>query len=96
MDKLGRKSVNSAGKSAIKLVKLPSFKTNEDIASESREILQTFLWWGAQTCSPSYKRLKIFATLRSDIFTRLRRITFKLGNVTNFKVIFSVVSKDFP
>ena len=23
---------------------------NEDIASQSRKILQTFIWWRAQTC----------------------------------------------
>ena len=25
------------------------FKTNEDIALQSREVLQTFVWWKAQT-----------------------------------------------
>ena len=25
-------------------------KTNEDIVPQSREILQMFIWWGAQTC----------------------------------------------
>ena len=27
------------------------WNTNKDIASQSREILQTFVWCGAQTCS---------------------------------------------
>ena len=30
----------------------------------------------------TYKRLSIFATLQSYIFSRLRRITFSFGNVT--------------
>ena len=38
---------------------------------------------------------KIFATLRSYILALLRRITFKFGNFTNFKALFSVVSMDF-
>jgi len=41
-------------------------KTNEDVASQSREMLQTFVWWvvslegdymvGAQTCPTRYVR----------------------------------------
>ena len=50
---------------------------------------------GAQTCPPPNKRLYIFATFRSYNFARLRRSTFKLGNFTNFKALFPVVSKDF-
>ena len=30
-------------------------KANEDTAPQSSEILQTFVWWGAQTCLPPYK-----------------------------------------
>ena len=46
------KSVNTTGKSALKLVKIAKFesvllKTNEGVASQSRENLQTFVWWGA-------------------------------------------------
>ena len=45
---------------------------------------------------PSLKVMsKIFATLRSYILALLRRITFKFGNFTNFKALFSVVSMDF-
>ena len=32
------------------------FKTNEDIAPQSREILQTFVWLGGGTCPSPYKR----------------------------------------
>ena len=39
---------------------------------------------------------KNFAALQSYIFARLRSITFKFGNFTNFKALFSVMSKDFP
>ena len=45
-------------------------KANVDTAPQSHEILQTFAWWVAQTCLPSYKRLQIFAILRSYIVAR--------------------------
>ena len=32
----------------------------------------------------------------SDIFTHLRRVTFKFGSFTNIKPLFPVVTKDFP
>ena len=52
------KSVNSAEKGALNLVKLPSLKVLcEKYGSSSRDNLQTFVWWGAQTCSPPYKHL---------------------------------------
>ena len=42
----------------LKRSKVISFlKTNEDIAPQSCEILQTFVWWGAQTCPPPHIRL---------------------------------------
>ena len=48
MDKLG-KIVDPTEKSALRLVKLPSLKllkTNEDVASQSHDILQTRVsWW---------------------------------------------------
>ena len=37
----------------------------------------------ARSLPPQYKRLEIFASLRSCIFARLRRITFKLNKFTN-------------
>ena len=44
-------------KKRLKISKIAKFesdllKTNEGIAPQSREILQTFVWWGAQTYSP--------------------------------------------
>ena len=51
---------------------------------------------GTRFVSHHVKRLEIFATLRSYIFARLRRITFKLDKFTNFKALFSAVSTDFP
>ena len=77
-------------------------KTNEDIAPQSREILQTSVWWGQKLANPpppplpQYRRLLIFAALRSYIFARLRRITFNFGKFTNFKALFPLVSRDFP
>ena len=42
-------------------------ETNQDIASQSREILQMFVMWVAQTCpSPPYKHL-LFLQLCKDI-----------------------------
>ena len=43
-----------------------------------------------------HKHLQISTTLRSYIFAYLRRVTFKLANCTNFKMLFQVVSTDFP
>ena len=88
-------------KKLLKISKIAKFesdllKINEDIAPRSREILQTLVWWRTQTCPPPYQRLQIFATLRTYIFARLRRITFKFGNFTNIKALFPVVSTDFP
>ena len=55
-DKLGkifrRLKIGKIAKFEIHLL-----KTNEDIAPQSREILQVFIWWGAQTCPQPYKRL---------------------------------------
>ena len=42
-----------------------------------------------QTCV----KFRDFVLLYLLIF---KQMTFKLGNFTNFKVLFSVVSKDFP
>ena len=57
-----RQAKETSGKKVLKLVKLPSFesdllKTKEDIAPQSREILQAFAWhWGPGTnlLSPSH------------------------------------------
>ena len=51
------KSVDSAGKSIFKLVKLPMsesdlLKTRKSIVLQGREILQTFVWSGANKLSP--------------------------------------------
>ena len=48
------KSIDTAGKSVLKLVILPSL---------SWEILQMFLWWGEQTWPPPYKLLCNFGEL---------------------------------
>ena len=65
------------------------------IAKFENEISQMFVWWGAQTCPPTYKQPKIFVILRSYILAHLRYITFKFGKFTNCKVLFSVVLTDF-
>ena len=65
------------------------------IAKFENEISQMFVWWGAQTCPPTYKQPKIFVILRSYNLAHLRCITFKFDNFTNFKALFSMVSTDF-
>ena len=48
---------------------------------------------------PHHANVCTFSTLclpGSYIFVRLRRVTFKFGNFTNFKALFQVVSTDFP
>ena len=52
---------NLSGKSTLKLV-IAKFESDTSLASEdkalqSRKILQTFVWWEAQTCPPPYKGL---------------------------------------
>ena len=44
------KTVNTTENSALKISKTPKFesdllKTDKDVAPQSREILQTFVWW---------------------------------------------------
>ena len=64
MDQLG-KIRQHYWKERLKISRTAKFqsdllKTNEDIAPQGRQILQTFAWWGAQTCPPPpppYKRL---------------------------------------
>ena len=54
--------------------------------------------WGHKHI-PHHANVCTFSTLclpGSYIFVRLRRVTFKFGNFTNFKALFQVVSTDFP
>ena len=64
-------------------------KTNEDIAPQSREILQTFVSWGAETCPPPYKGLHF------RYFVELYLHSLNL-NFINLKALFPVVQTDFP
>ena len=61
MDQLG-KIRRHHWKERVKISKTAKFesdllKTKEDTALKSRENLQTFVWWAAQTCPLPYKRL---------------------------------------
>ena len=58
-------------------------KANEDIDPHKSRNCREVCMVGATSLPAPYKRLKIFATLRSYIFARLRRITFKLNKFTN-------------
>ena len=63
-------------------------KTNEDIGPQSRESFTVCRLYGGGT--------NIAINLAFYIFYRLRRITFKFGDFTNFKELFKLVSTDFP
>ena len=70
MDKLGKHPWTSLERAPLtsKTAKFESdlLKTNEDIASQRREILQTLVYGGGQkTCPSPCKRLYISTTLRS-------------------------------
>ena len=70
MDKLGKHPWTSLERAPLtsKAAKFESdlLKTNEDIASQRREILQTLVYGGGQkTCPSPCKRLYISTTLRS-------------------------------
>ena len=57
MDQLAKRSIDTAGKSALKSVKMAKFKsdrlkTKKDMAPQSRKILYAFVWWG-QFCAPT-------------------------------------------
>ena len=65
-------------------------KTNEDIAPQRCEILQTFVRWGGGGGGFKFSQIwgppppppppaQRFPTVRTYIFARLRRITFKPG-----------------
>ena len=72
-------------------------KTSEDIATQTRRVLQRFVWWGGGgggrfvpppppppwSGPPPYKRLENFATLWTNIFACFGGITLKFGNSTN-------------
>ena len=72
MDKLGKHPWTPLERAPLtsKTAKFESglLKTNEDIASQRREILQTLVYGGGQkTCPSPCKRLYISTTLRSYI-----------------------------
>ena len=72
-------------------------KTSKDIALQSHEILQTFAW-RRHKLAPYHKNLCkfYFATFRSYIFARLRRITFKFSDFTNLRRSFQWCRQIFP
>ena len=93
MDKL-EKIRRHHWKERLKINKIAKFESDtslasEDIALQSREILQTFLWWGAQTCNPPHKILQNFVTLRWCISISFRQITVhsNVAILTNFKML---------
>ena len=70
-------------------------KTKEDMHPQSREILQTFLWWG-QVCAPTIQTTVKFCDL-AELYLHLPltyHLVFILGKFTNIEALFPVVSKD--
>ena len=55
-----------------------TFKENKDTAPQSREILQTFVWWGVWTFPLPYRRIVNFLEFSGNIFlnfqTKIRKI----------------------
>ena len=70
-------------KSKTACLKVSCWKQNEYIAPQGRKILKLPPTWTPPP--PPHKKL---ATLKSCIFIRFGRITFKLGNFLNVKTLF--------
>ena len=95
MDQLAKRSIDTAGKSALKSVKMAKFKsdrlkTEKDMAPQSRKILYTFVWWG-QFCAPTIQTSGKFR----DFAELYWHINFKLGKLTIFMVLFLAMSINF-
>ena len=72
-------------KSKTACLKVSCWKQNEYIAPQGRKILKLPPTWTPPPPPPPHKKL---ATLKSCIFIRFGRITFKLGNFLNVKTLF--------
>ena len=68
-------------------------KTKEDITSQSREILQMFVWWGASSCPPVTNVCKISRLCRTISLLSLDVSPLNLV-ISDFKVLFPTVSMD--
>ena len=68
-------------------------KTKEDIAPQSREILQMFVWWGASSCPPVTNVCKISRLCRAISSLSLDVSPLDLV-ISNFKLLFPAVSMD--
>ena len=68
MDKLEKIRLHHR-KERLKIGKISKFESDllkayKDTAPQSRKILQTFVWWGAQTCPPPhYRKVCLFPQL---------------------------------
>jgi len=83
-------------KERLKISNLAEFESimseaSEDTVPQSREVLQTLIWWGAQTCP---HHTNVYKILRLCGAVSLLVITLKLGNFTDFKALFPLVSMD--
>ena len=68
-------------------------KTKEDIAPQSREILQMFVWWGASSCPLVTNVCKILRLCRAISSLSLDVSPLNLV-ISNFKLLFPAVSMD--
>ena len=66
-------------KERLKISKISKFESDllkayKDTAPQSRKILQTFVWWGAQTCPPPhYRKVCLFPQLTWGAISSLAR-----------------------
>ena len=93
------KSADTAKKIALILVNLPSFKVTRlklaKIHHRKSRNFEDYFMVGEQTCSPPYKGLENFATLRGYMSVSFQQITFKLGNFFKLKALFPEKLTDF-
>ena len=95
MDNLG-KIHRHYWKEHLKITKTSKFendllKTNEDVASQSRKKFDRSLFdWGHKLIAAHHTNVCIFAR-----FNKTYHFHLNFGSFSNFKALFSVVSKDF-
>ena len=71
-------------------------QNSENMVLQSRNILQTFVCWGASLCPPIIQTTVTEKQLKSAklnyIFAFLQDLNLKFGQFTYFKVLFPAVS----
>ena len=75
-------------KERLKINKIAKFKSDTSLASEgialqSCENLETFVWWGGGGGCGGGQVCARHPTIKTSV--KFQQITFKLGNITNFR-----------